>query len=131
MENEITLTNLKIILAPPAPPEKPYTLMTLQGELIIDSISSIIDKLDNYYVDDYGDTIVDFAQLSFVNSIGLTLLVAILKKIQKVGKTLLFINPTKFIKDMITITELGNKLIIMESLEEAVAYLKSINDGGS
>ena len=69
--------------------------------------------------------IVDLSKLSIINSVGINLLLRILKKVQQVSGQLLLTNASAQVLHLLNITKLTNVFTIKNSVEEAMDTIEN------
>jgi anti-sigma B factor antagonist len=99
-------------------------LFTLKGDLIekgqalqfLYEVEKCIEKKDNKFI-------LDLAELKYINSTGLNILINILTKSRKAGGDVAVSNPSKKVLELLTITKLNSIFNLAGSVNEAAQKL--------
>jgi len=98
--------------------------LQLEGDLIGESnglelMELVSDKLN----DNITRCAIDLAQVRYMNSSGIGVLITLLTKFRNKGGELILINPSEQIKKLLIITKLNSIFVIVESEQEALQRL--------
>jgi anti-sigma B factor antagonist len=97
----------------------------LQGDLIGESnglelVDMVNDKLNESVV----LCAIDLAEVRYMNSSGIGVLITLLTKFRNKGGEVVLINPSEQIKKLLIITKLNSIFIIVDNEAQAIAKLK-------
>jgi anti-sigma B factor antagonist len=87
-----------------------------EGALIVEKASSFIDK-------GVVRTVVDIADVKYINSAGIGVLITLLTKFRNKGGELVLLNPSQHVQKLLIITKLNSIFQIAESKELAIELL--------
>src|ERR1700733_7152899 len=94
------------------------TLVTLSGELDASPATSLYDKLSDLEVDDVQHVVLDLAQVTFMDSTGLGVIVTEHKRLQHSEGSLTIFSPPSSVRRLFEITGLDGVLDIVPANEE-------------
>jgi anti-sigma B factor antagonist len=94
------------------------TLVTLSGELDASTASFLYDKLSDLEVEDTQNVMLDLAQVTFMDSTGLAVIVTEHKRLQHSNGTLTIFSPPSSVRRLFEITGLTTVLDIVPATEE-------------
>src|ERR1700685_613090 len=94
------------------------TLVTLSGELDAATASFLYDKLSDLEVQDAHNVVLDLAQVTFMDSTGLAVIVTEHKRLQHSEGTLTIFSPPSSVRRLFEITGLTTLLDIVPVNEE-------------
>ena len=98
------------------------TVLILKGSLLADvQTREILDKVSSLVQEGKVNFIVDMAQLKFINSSGLGMLLTCLLKARKNRGDLILANVPEQVSNLLNITKLSSVFTIAESFNEAKA----------
>lgn len=101
-------------------------IFQLKGELIGQEQSSgFMDEVNLMVANGENKFVLDLAQLAYINSSGLNLFINILAKSRKTGGDVAVVNVTPKVKQLLVITKLSSIFNLSESIEDAIAKIKS------
>jgi anti-sigma B factor antagonist len=92
-------------------------LVTLSGELDASTASSLYDKLSDLEVQDTHNVVLDLAQVTFMDSTGLAVIVTEHKRLQHSAGTLTIFAPPSSVRRLFEITGLTTVLDIVPATE--------------
>jgi len=94
------------------------TLVTLSGELDAATASFLYDKLSDLEVENTQNVVLDLAQVTFMDSTGLAVIVTEHKRLQHSNGTLTIFSPPSSVRRLFEITGLTTVLDIVPATEE-------------
>jgi anti-anti-sigma factor len=94
------------------------TLVTLSGELDASTASSLYDKLSELEVEDAHNVVLDLAQVTFMDSTGLAVIVTEHKRLRHSDGALTIFSPPSSVRRLFEITGLTTVLDIVPATEE-------------
>ena len=94
------------------------TLVTLSGELDASTASALYDKLSDLEVEDTRNVVLDLAQVTFMDSTGLAVIVTEHKRLQHSDGSLTIFSPPSSVRRLFEITGLTTLLDIVPVNEE-------------
>src|ERR1700679_3813982 len=94
------------------------TLVTLSGELDASTATFLYDKLSDLEVDDVHHVVLDLAQVTFMDSTGLGVIVTEHKRLAHSGGSLTIFSPPSSVRRLFEITGLTSLLDIVPVNEE-------------
>ncbi|RCK80281.1 MAG: hypothetical protein OZSIB_3463 [Candidatus Ozemobacter sibiricus] len=100
------------------------TLIVLRGEIGTETVNQFKDRIDQIVNDGQTKLIMDFNEVNYLNSMGLGVVAATLKKVKKAKGDLKLINLSPAVAELFELTRLTKVFEICESLEAAVASFK-------
>jgi len=89
------------------------------GPAIIELVNDIISR-------DIKLCLVDISDVRYVNSSGIGVLITVLTKFRNKGGEVILINPSEQVKKLLIITKLNAIFNVVDSREEAISKLKSV-----
>ncbi len=95
-------------------------VLTLQGDIGNDTVESFKAKIDELIKNPVKKYVMDFAEVSYVNSIGVGAVAAALKKAKKIQGNIKFINVSSTVMELFELTRLTKVFEIYESEDEAL-----------
>jgi anti-sigma B factor antagonist len=96
------------------------TLIILRGEIGTETVNQFKDKIDQIVNDGKTKLIMDFQEVNYLNSMGLGVVAATLKKVKKVKGDLKLINLSPAVQELFELTRLTKVFEIFDSEESAV-----------
>ncbi len=96
------------------------TLIILRGEIGTETVNQFKDKIDQIVNDGKSKLIMDFQEVNYLNSMGLGVVAATLKKVKKVKGDLKLINLSPAVQELFELTRLTKVFEIFDSEENAV-----------
>lgn len=100
-----------------------YILLSVKGTLSVENISPFEAQLSNH-VENKSNIIIDLAELTFIDSSSLGIIVVYFTKSEKNSKHFALINVNHDIMQMFKITGLDKRIKIFNSLDDAVNRLE-------
>jgi anti-anti-sigma factor len=94
------------------------TLVTLSGDLDASTASLLYDQLSDLEVEDVRHVVLDLAQVTFMDSTGLSVIVTEHKRLQHSGGGLTIFAPPSSVRRLFEITGLDSILDIVPANEE-------------
>jgi anti-anti-sigma factor len=94
------------------------TLVTLSGELDASTATLLYDQLSDLEIEDVEHVVLDLAQVSFMDSTGLSVIVTEHKRLQHSGGSLTIFAPPSSVRRLFEITGLDVILDIVPANEE-------------
>ena len=94
------------------------TLVTLSGELDAATASFLYDKLSDLEVENTQNVVLDLAQVTFMDSTGLAVIVTEHKRLQHSNGTLTIFSPPSSVRRLFEITGLTTVLDIVPAAQE-------------
>jgi anti-sigma B factor antagonist len=94
------------------------TLVTLSGELDASTASFLYDKLSDLEVEDTHNVVLDLAQVTFMDSTGLAVIVTEHKRLRHADGTLTIFSPPSSVRRLFEITGLTTVLDVVPATEE-------------
>jgi len=99
-------------------------VLHLKGDLIDKTQSGeFIDEIDSMITGGNNKFILDLAELTYMNSSGLNVIINVLTKSRKSGGDVAIANVTKKVKQLLVITKLNSILNVSESVDDAITKL--------
>jgi anti-sigma B factor antagonist len=99
-------------------------LYLLQGELIDRGQAvALLDEVDTVIKNNENKILLNLADLKYLNSSGLNVIINILTRARKSGGDVAICNVNKKITELLVITKLNNVFNVCESVDEAIAIL--------
>jgi anti-anti-sigma factor len=105
--------------------ENKVNLIKLIGILDVQGVDAIGTKFAGYSSGDNSRVLVDLAEVEFLTSIGIRLLVTTAKSVASRGGKLVLLNPNENVKGVLEMTGIMDIIPIHNSLQEAVADLSA------
>lgn len=96
------------------------TLVVLNGEIGTESVNQFKEKIDGILNDGRVKLIMDFQDVSYLNSMGLGVIAATLKKVKKSKGDLKLINLSPSVQELFELTRLTKVFEIFDSEEGAL-----------
>ncbi|MDD3147671.1 MAG: STAS domain-containing protein [Candidatus Riflebacteria bacterium] len=96
------------------------TLVVLRGEIGTDTVNQFKEKMDAIVNEGRKRLIMDFQDVSYLNSMGLGVVAATLKKVKKDKGDLKLINLSPAVQELFELTRLTKVFEICESEESAI-----------
>lgn len=106
--------------------EDDITLVVLTGRLDSTGVEEISESFTEALGAATQSTILDFAQIDFLGSRGLGLLIGQGKKLIKNGHKLILLNPSEMVESVVVATKLDQLLPISHDLDEAIRELGGV-----
>ena len=101
------------------------SLIKLIGVLDVQGVDTIETKFAGYSTGDQSKVLVDLAEVEFLTSIGIRLLVTTAKSVASRGGKFVLLNPNENVKGILEMTGIMDIIPIHSSLQEAVADLNA------
>jgi anti-anti-sigma factor len=98
--------------------EKDYFLLKISGDITSSSIHILAKKLDSLKKNKYNTIVIDLSKTTCIDSHGLGVLVYSWKMMGKNNKSLVFLNPTEFVRNIFTETNLDSVIRVIDTVEE-------------
>ncbi|NLI79855.1 MAG: STAS domain-containing protein [Candidatus Riflebacteria bacterium] len=96
------------------------TLIVLRGEIGTETVNQFKDRVDQIVNEGQTKLIMDFQEVNYLNSMGLGVVAATLKKVKKGKGDLKLINLSPAVQELFELTRLTKVFEIFESQEAAV-----------
>lgn len=96
------------------------TLIVLRGEIGTETVNQFKDRIDQIVADGKNKLIMDFQEVNYLNSMGLGVVAATLKKVKKSKGDLKLINLSPAVQELFELTRLTKVFEIFESEETAL-----------
>ena len=104
--------------------EENYTLITLKGRVSsIDFPKEIMGSLVDELSEKRTNLIIDMADVSYIDSSGLNLLLILLTKSRNIGGETVLINLSTLVQNLLIVTKLNSIFPIFDSLDMALESL--------
>ncbi len=100
-------------------------LLSLSGILNTFSSVKLVKSIPQEFYDETPNFVFNFEKLNFVDSMGLSSLVTIFKKLEKKQGTICMINVKESIRTVFEITRIIEKIPIFSSIEEYIQKLEN------
>jgi anti-sigma B factor antagonist len=101
-------------------------LLNLEGDLIGDNNEAqLIEELSNHLYDNMLHCAVDISKIRFINSSGISILIAILTRFRNKGGEVVLVKPSEQLKKLLIITKLNSIFTVVEDREAAINQLKN------
>lgn len=102
-------------------------LLSLQGDLIGgEDTNSVLERIQFHIENGIIRCVVDIAEVRFINSSGIGLLITILTKVRNKEGELILLNPSEQVKKLLIITKLNAIFSILQNREEAIKKLSKV-----
>ncbi len=102
------------------PKSNNITLVVLRGEIGTETVNQFKDKIDAIINEGRKRLIMDFQEVSYLNSMGLGVVAATLKKVKKDKGDLKLINLSPAVQELFELTRLTKVFEIFDSEETAI-----------
>ena len=102
------------------PKSNDVTLVVLRGEIGTETVNQFKDKIDQIVADGKNKLVMDFQEVNYLNSMGLGVVAATLKKVKKNKGDLKLINLSPAVQELFELTRLTKVFEIFDSEEDAV-----------
>ncbi len=102
------------------PKSNNITLVVLRGEIGTETVNQFKDKIDAIINEGRKRLIMDFQEVSYLNSMGLGVVAATLKKVKKDKGDLKLINLSPSVQELFELTRLTKVFEIFDSEESAI-----------
>ncbi|MGM0598175.1 MAG: STAS domain-containing protein [Candidatus Rifleibacteriota bacterium] len=102
------------------PKSNDVTLVVLRGEIGTETVNQFKDKIDQIVADGKHKLVMDFQEVNYLNSMGLGVVAATLKKVKKNKGDLKLINLSPAVQELFELTRLTKVFEIFDSEEDAV-----------
>jgi len=96
----------------------------LDGKINDESYQEVMTKITDTFKTETVYFCVDFSKVTYINTLGLSSLIKILKASQEKKKILFFVSPSEFVSELLKITNLAKYFKLFEDLDEALKTLK-------
>ncbi len=103
--------------------ENGITLLKLIGILDAQGVGTIEIKFAGYSTGDNAKVIVDLADVEFLTSIGISLLVSTAKSVERRGGKLVVLNPNENVKGVLEMTGIMDIVPICADIKDAIKEL--------
>jgi len=100
-------------------------VVALRGEMDMSNAAALSRAVGRHVGAASFDLIVELSQLTFIDSCGITELVKLSKTLDVEGGVIVLAAPTAPVARLFGIVKLGDRLVIAESLEDALAHISS------
>ncbi len=95
------------------------TILDIKGEVDIYSGEELRQKLDEFMLS-AKNLIINISEIDYIDSFGLSLLIAVKKKMSKESKNFSLCCPQSYVRRILNLTKLYDFLAVYESEEKAV-----------
>jgi len=95
-------------------------LIVLRGEIGTETVNDFKDKIDQIVAEGQSKLIMDFQEVNYLNSMGLGVVAATLKKVKKSKGDLKLIRLSPAVQELFELTRLTKVFEIFETEEEAM-----------
>lgn len=96
------------------------TLIVLKGEIGTETVNQFKERIDQIVADGKKKLIMDFQEVNYLNSMGLGVIAATLKKLKKSKGDLKLINLSPAVQELFELTRLTKVFEIFDSEESAL-----------
>lgn len=96
------------------------TVVVLRGEIGTETVNQFKDRIDQLVADGQTKLVMDFQEVNYLNSMGLGVVAATLKKVKKSKGDLKLIRLSPAVQELFELTRLTKVFEIFESEEEAL-----------
>lgn len=93
-------------------------LLDYENKLLLREVESLIEEEARYFV-------IDLAQLDYINSVGLSFLIAVLTKSRNAGGETVIVNVSSKIDALLTMTKLQSIFAVGKSVDEGIALIQA------
>ncbi len=98
------------------------TLLMVEGVIHLGESAEFFSKtLDRTLREEQGHVLVDFSRINHMDSTGLGELVAYLERFRSRNRKLVLINPSRRIRDLLSMVQLDQQFHVYDSVDEAIA----------
>ncbi len=105
--------------------ERDVTIIKLSGELIDrNQANKLIEEFDEMLLTKKPKFIFDLAELKYLNSSGLNVLINFMSKSRKEGGEIVIANVSKKVNELLIITKLTTLFTVTDSVEKGIAKFK-------
>ena len=94
------------------------TLLTLAGELDAATASYLYNRLAELEVDGAANVVLDLAQVNFMDSSGIGVIVTAYTRLKRSGGTLTIFSPTSSVRRLLEMTGLSRAMEILPATDE-------------
>lgn len=101
-------------------PESQVVVLYLAGAIGMTESSRLMDYLEQVLAQVPRLLIMDLSELHFITSMGLGTLISTRSKIAKLGGTLILVNPSRHVQEILEITNLTKLFSVFSSVEQAL-----------
>ena len=96
------------------------TVIVLRGEIGTETVNEFKDKIDQIVADGKFNLVIDFQEVGYLNSMGLGVVAATLKKVKKAKGDLKLVNLSPAVQELFELTRLTKVFEIFDSEDSAV-----------
>ncbi|HNV72320.1 MAG TPA: STAS domain-containing protein [Candidatus Ozemobacteraceae bacterium] len=96
------------------------TIVVLRGEIGTETVNQFKDRIDQLVAEGQTKLVMDFQEVNYLNSMGLGVVAATLKKVKKSKGDLKLIRLSPAVQELFELTRLTKVFEIFESEEEAL-----------
>ncbi len=96
------------------------TVVVLRGEIGTETVNQFKDRIDQLVAEGQTKLVMDFQEVNYLNSMGLGVVAATLKKVKKSKGDLKLIRLSPAVQELFELTRLTKVFEIFESEEEAL-----------
>ena len=97
-----------------------YAVVELRGELDVSSASSLRERLLGILADQAPNLILDLSRLTFIDSTGISVLLAAERRAHELGGSLSLAGPQKIVTRVLHITSLDRHFPIFPTVDDAL-----------
>jgi len=95
-----------------------YLVLKIAGSVTSSCIHVLSKKFDSLYKTRYETIVVDLSETIYIDSHGLGIFIYAWKMMEKINKSLVFLNPREFIRNIFLGTNLDRVLRVVDTVEE-------------
>lgn len=95
------------------------TVIVLRGEIGTETVNQFKDRIDQLVAEGQCKIIMDFQEVNYLNSMGLGVVAATLKKVKKIKGDLKLVKLSPAVQELFELTRLTKVFEIFESEEDA------------
>ena len=95
------------------------TVIVLRGEIGTETVNQFKDRIDQLVAEGQCKLIMDFQEVNYLNSMGLGVVAATLKKVKKIKGDLKLVKLSPAVQELFELTRLTKVFEIFESEEDA------------
>ncbi|GAB1352978.1 MAG TPA: STAS domain-containing protein [Candidatus Rifleibacterium sp.] len=96
------------------------TLVVLRGEIGTETVNQLKDKMEAIVNEGKNRLVMDFSDVSYLNSMGLGVIAGTLKRVKKENGDLKLLNLSPAVRELLELTRLTKVFEIFDSEESAI-----------
>ena len=105
--------------------DAPVSIVSMRGELIDrNQATELVGEIDKSIEAGKNKFVFDLAELKYINSSGLSILIMMLTKARKAGGEVAIANVSPKVNEWLIITKLNTGFAVVGSTQEAVAHIR-------